>query len=770
MPGHPADFRVEIIKARPQGIVSPTLGAPVAGDVVEITDRVTREGFGSINRAAERDLLSFKTGDLTCTFDNTDGFFDDLFALFGATEIWGLRVYRRSDPTPQFYGCLIGVGSIAFDRKTRSVEVTAYGLTKLLDMTAAENVKRTLGPFTVTTATIGATTITLNSTAGLLTGDVLHLTDHVNSEDVTVKQVTSATVCSLEAALLHTYAAGNVVECTTPFYRHKSIQWLVEQLFTEAGIGIADLRLSDSQFNRLAPTPVNLEGLSLANNARRGMGQYTGRWNVGIHGVDDYSQGEPDEAWTVQGSVDRGLYDHSPYFPQGYDFVGLLGSAYPGEPQPGLFEPVAGVTQESAGGGRFATYWGAVDYTTSPYRIWGLGLGTVPSMLRERTTVDGVAYTAITNVVLPANDNITPGSGGLEYDPVRDIVHVAWTGPGGLGTTRHFRYYDLVGLAWTDCKQGGDAVTTGYYGPRYIADLDYTLVLRNVTASSVGPAFTICAFRGATILWERPFPSCLIADAVASNPYIYPTRTARYINGSIYLVLIADGAVQLVRTDDEFQTYVMRELAPSTTNTTIMACRMGDTYRIACYTGASPRGYYIAAPLYAGVVDYADFDGLSCAEALKKLAVLANAVFSVDDDLQGHFVARDLYDPGAVEDIDDRIMERADTLLWEETAQYATVAGNSVEATAGDAAFAADGIELETSFLPNEAFAQALADAYYLFYSVARRYLELMVHDRDGRIYRPLDRVTVGGIRCLVHESDHSLMDDEITLRLLEDR
>lgn len=763
-----ADFRVEIIKARPQSIVSPSLGAPVAGDVIDVTAHVELDGLGSVNRAMERDLLSFKTGDVTLTFDNPAGFFDDLFAFLGATGVWGLRIYRRGQV--QFYGCLIGLGSINFNVKDRQVEVTAYGLTKLLDLTAGENVKRTVAAMTVTTAAAGATTITLNSTAGLLTGDVLHVTDHTKSEDLTVKQVTSATVCSLEAAIIGAggYAAGSPVVLSTPYYRNKTIAWLVTALFTEAGIGIADMRLSNSQFNKLAPAPVNLEGLSLANNARRGVTQYTGRWNVGIHGVDDYGQDEPDDAWVVQGFVDRGIYDHSPYFPQGYDFVGLLGSAYPGEPQPIVFEPVAGTTIEVGVSQKFATSWGAIDYKSSPTkRIWGIENGAANSYLIQNTTIDGVTWGGVTQFLIAAATTSTLES-GCEYDPVRDIVYTVWKQV--ASTTRFFQYRDLGGAAWVDCKQAGDAATTGYYGPRYIADKDYTIVLKNTTGVSTGPAFTICAFRGATLLWERPFPSCLVVQEHGGCSAFFPTRTARYVNGSIYLVLVSDGAVQLLRTDDEFQTYTMRKLCEGTSETVAMCARVNDTYRIACYKGTAPRGYFVAAPFYAGVVEYADHEGLSDGEGIKKQSVLANALFWVDDDAQGHFVARDLYDPGAVLDITDRIMERSDSILWDQTAQYVTVSGNGHEATAGDHAFAADGIELESALIPNEAFAQALADAMYAFYSAARRYLEVTVLDTDGHIYYPLDRVIIDGLRYLVYESDHDLVADEVTLTLLEDR
>jgi len=768
---HPADFRVEIIKARPQSAISPSLGPPVAGEVLDVTDYTSLEDIGSINRAIERDLLTLKTGDCTLAFQNDTGFFDDLFNVLTAADIWALRIYRRGKL--RFHGVVIGLGSIIFDRKAEMVEVTAYGLNKLLDLTDASLVKRTIADMTVTTATAGATTMTLNTTAGLLSGDGLHPTNNVVSEDVIVKQVTSATVVSLEAPLVNTYAAGSTVSCTTPFYRYKLPEFLVRALFTEAGIAMSVLRISGSRFRRLAPTPVNLQGLPITADARRGMAQFTGRWNVGIHGVDDYGQLNPDEAWAVQGLADRGIYDHSPYFQQDYDHV-ADGSAYPGEPQPAIFEPVVGVTQEVASSVtyRHATYWGAVDHRSNPKRIWGMLPVTTLAGLGMRTTVDGVTYSGITSFPpFPGAGTSEIAESGCEYDPVRDIVHVCWRE--NASTTRQFYYREMSGgAAWVNCKQGGDAATTGYYGPRYVADLDYTLVLKNATASSTGPVFTICAFRGATLLWERPFPPVLIAQDVAGNPNFYPTRTARFVNGSLYLVAVSDGAVQLIRSDDEFQTYVMRVLSPATSKTIMMACRVGDTYRIFCYKGTAPKGYFIAAPSYAGVVDYADFEGLTGAEALKKLGVLINAIPGVDDDVQGSFIARDLYDPGEVFDLsEDDILERSDTLIWEETARYTKLSGNGIEVTAGDVAFAADGIDLESSLLPNEAYAQALCDDYNDFYSVARKFSQQVIGDFEGRIYSPLQRANIPDFgRGFVYESDDSVADDEITAAWVEDQ
>jgi hypothetical protein len=773
---YPGDFRIEIIPCRPQWLGTFELGPVPSAEPIDITGRVTSDGLGTINRALDRDLFTFRTGDVTLTALNDDGFFDELFdpEVFNEETIWSLRILRRGKV--KFWGVVIGKGSVHTDPKEQACEITAYGLTKLLDMTSGENVKRAIAETTVTTATAGSSTLTIGSTAGLLSGDVLHLTNHVVSEDVTIRQVTSATVMSLEAPLVNSFAAGSPVTPSTPFYRFKSIESLARLLFEEAGIALADLRLSASQFNVLAPTPVNREGLNLTNNARRGITQYTGRWQVSIAGVDGYSQLHPDEAWIVQGLPDLGIYDPSPYYTQDHDHV-ADGSAYPGEPQPALFEPILGATQEAGAGDRFETRWGAADHRDSGggnRRIWGIrptpSPGVTPVRLIQRTTTNGTSYAAATVVAdLPGSTLLNvQHTWGLEYDPERDAVFASWRNGTGGGSSALFQYRDLGGAAWVDCKQPGDGADDGYWGPRYIADLDLVLVLRGAYN---GSAFTICAFRGSTLLWERPFPGCRIAQEVnANSPAFYPTRTARFVEGSIYITLVSDGAVQIVRSDDEFQTYTMRKIANGTSNSTIMACRVGSTYRIFCYRGTAPTGYFIAAPLYAGVIEYADFEGLSVAEGLKKLAILADALFSIDDAGAGHFVARDLYAPGSVIDISDRVLERRDTTIWDQTSQYVRVSGNGFEATAGDAGFASEGIDLESSFIPNEAFAQALADALFKVFHPRRKFLELLVlATDDGLTYWPLLRLVIDGMQVFVYESDEDLIEDEIAVRPLEE-
>lgn len=756
-----ADFRFEILKYAPGA--TGTLPAPVTLPVAML------DGFGSINRAAERDLLSFKTGDVTLTFLNKGGFFDDLFAFFGPTDRWQLRIYRRGEI--QFWGVVLALGSILFNRKEKTVEITAYGLTRQMNDITAETVKRTIAVTQLTAnATAGATSLTVDSTTGLETGDVLHLTNQVIKEDVTVKQVTSSTTVALEAVTVNgTYGPGTTVTCTTPFYRYKTIDFLVRALFAQANIAISDLRIDQSQFKRAAPTPVSLNNLPLSGaGARRGGAEQNGKLILDIVTTGNYSQVNPDNDWVVEDATDRAWIDWSRYFLEGYD------PATP--PMHGQFvrSPTTGDTSGGGASGEIGVNAGFLFllnnnrcYSWRPQLV-----DTNPpentNLIVEQLAVDGVTWGAGSRGPFKPPHGLTSGIDGpfgVEYDPHDDLLY-AWIDRPGAGT-RHFYQVDPNTGIFTDLKQADDVGATGYYGAVYVPSKQYVIALRG--NNDFGPSFDICAFKLGQRLWKRAFPNVLIKSQAAGEIRLYPTYTLREMGGSFYLICISDGAVQFLRTDDEFQTYTMRKVFDATTMTRYCAMRYKGTYRFFAYSGSVARGFGVAAPSYAGVVSYADFTGKSLAEALKDLAVLCNALFWIDDDGAGHFVARDLYDPGQILDTTGRVKDRLDSALWDQSVQYVEVTGGGFDVTAGDKNFSSSGLSLDSPLAPNEAFDQALADDYADFYARRRAEIELTLIDPDGHIYRPLDRVTLDGLRYLVYESDHDLVNDEVRLTVLED-
>jgi hypothetical protein len=760
MSSAPNDFRVEVIKSRPQGLETFDLGPVVAGEVVDITSRVLRDGMGSVNRATDRDLLSFKTGDMTMALKNGDGYFDDLFAFLTATTIWGCRVYRRG--AVQFYGVIIGKGSITFDRKVKTCEITVYGLTKILDMTTAEGTdcKRVFqnpitNPYTLNGSHgAGSTTLTLTTGAeDFETGDTLHLTDHANAEDVTVKRIASATSVELEAATVHLYASLTPVVCSTPFFRYKTISYLATQLFKQAGIALSELRISPSQFNTLAPTPQNLTELpafAAGNPVYTNPAQRSGREYITQLVNGTKYQTSPDVGWTVGDATIRAWVDWSKYYLQS-------------DTGPAIVPRTPNTAESVKGGDPHNQGYDLRTGTMICYQV-----NTATKRLQKATTVTEDGWGAFADVTTPDVPGMaTPGSGevyGCDYDPVRDEVLVYGTN----GATFILQLYSVSGTSWSSCLQADDVGATLYGGFSYCRDLQCFIGLRGT--SVLGTVFDIVAFRGASRLWKRSFPGVLI-QTNGTNSAIYPTDSIRYVNGKLYTVAVTDGEAQLIVSADQFVTYTARSLAATTgTSLRTFGARVNNAYVIAAYSGTVQRALLYAAPFYAGVVSYADFTGLSVAEGLKKLSILTNSLFFLDDDLQGHFVARDLYDSGAVLDVTTLEAEQSDVFLWDQAVQYVSASGNGVEAVSGNNAFAADGIELTSDFLPNEAFAQSLADAYYAFYSAQRKYLDASFHDVDGHIYRPLDRVVIGAERFLVYESDHDLTGDSVSVQLLEDR
>lgn len=779
MSDSPSDFRIEIIKARPQAITSPSLGAPVTGEVVDITRRVLRDGLGTVNRALERDLLSFKTGDVMLSCRNADGFFDDLFAFFGTTDEWGLRIFRRG--IVSMYGCIIGRGSITFDRKERLCGFTVYGVTKLLDMTSAANVKRTIAVTSLTSAS--GTSLNVNDTTGLMTGDTLHLTNGVVSEDVTIRTVNSATSITLVAAVVNSYASGSEVTCSTPFYRFKTIDWLAEQLFAEAGIGLSDLRIAGSSFNQSVPSSVNINGLDMAylplaapvdkSGVRY---QYT---EASGPVAKNYHQSAADGDWTLDDTTTRPWVDASPYLQDGQDFHDVYGStAYylRAAQTPELWYSISA----SAGFGRshpHAMGWhhdSGTSYCVSLMNNRSGGPPEIaPAKVCQDVTTDGLAWT---------NDFRTtdaPTGGELVADwpsacvEMNGIAFVTTAYVAYTGSTPSYRSYlvDFFLGIWTSILQADDTGTYRYYGFRWIPEKNYVLCMRG--QSSTGPTFEICAFRETTRLWKRAFPACtVVADAntpgTAISAYSYPSQNCRMVNGRLCTIVMADGSLQYLTTDDEFLTYTMKKIVTPCSKGRFWGSRVNGQYAICAQKDTVPTAEMVTAPLYGALIEYADFDGLSVAEALKKLSVVSNALFFVDDDLQGHFVARDLYVASEVKDY--RPLEQVDTLIWDQAVQNVKVSGNGFESTTGDDSFAAEGLSLDSTFIPNEAFCGAMSDAYYSFYSLGRKYSEISVHDADGRIFRPLDRLTLGDVdRWMVYESDHDLVADKVDLKLLED-
>ncbi len=315
--GDNLNFTVEILQYAPNaesGFTAP----------VDITQYAKLDGLGSINRAVERDLLSFKTGDATLRFRNPGGYFDDLFAFFQPSDRWQLRLFRRN--VIQFWGLIIGQGSIKFDRRNQEVEITAYGLNRHLQDTSAEGAQRTFASLIYPTAgySSGNSTFSLNDTTGMLPGDTLHFNDEEDAEDLVIKRVISSTSIETETASVEAYTGSTasipstLVTVETPFYRFQNVEFLVRALFDAAGIPLAEYRMSDSAFKFMAPSLVNPQGLVVNQFQGASAHEANNRCYITLENTGTYYQVNPEDAWTLEDGLDRPWIDWSRYFAQGH--------------------------------------------------------------------------------------------------------------------------------------------------------------------------------------------------------------------------------------------------------------------------------------------------------------------------------------------------------------------------------------------------------------------------------------------------------------------
>jgi len=758
------DFRVSLLPYAPRP-AGTTFGSTQA---VDLTSRFLLDRAPSVNRSIERDLLSFRTGDVTIGLDNQDGFLDDLFSILGPTDRWHLRITRGSQTV--FVGVVLGLGSITFDRFENLCEVTAYGPTRILKDTSVDAVRRTFPAYTVGTATAGQSTITLGagqSASPLTNGDTIHLNDKINKEDPVIIFATSAVpgVITLAAPLSNTYPAGTEIRVETPFYRYKTMKFLVEEVFKAAGVPMLEYRLSEERFSLPAPSGVSLYDLPanlwphgcfvcLRNGKPHVMLGSNVATNRGV-----YSQASADSGWTLVDTTHKSFVDWTIYR-----------KVSDGEPTTPLYH-LRDAHAEAETLQRFGVHESVTGFKYAATSTLFQSFMTAGSIFfAYRTTTDGINWSAVTTPFTIGSYTIDTSIHVVdcEYDPGRDEVWTTWSTDGGKQMRRH-------NTAGTTLQTFSNVETL--FGLRYVPEWDAIVGLKNGKTSWVdnlrGP-WKIVAYRGATKLWERDLTTFAV-DAVLFEenatfrfPPMYPTKTLRVYNGVAHMMMVSDVKLVGIISEDEFVTTVEGVIRPNATRLWYAAGWDGTGYRAIGFNGNKPNAYTTWNRFFNGIIDYADFEDQSAADALTELASLVNAVAWIDDDLQGHFVSRDLAALGDPGDINDLVQTKDDTRLWDQSKQFVEIRSGDIRGIAGTKDFVAEGLILESPYVPNEFYANILAAAYHEFFSEQRGHSEVRIRD-DGRIYFPLDRVRIDGQRYLVYESDHDLTEMAHELKLIED-
>ncbi len=709
--------------------------ADPAGREYDVTERVVLEGLSKISLSVERNLHEFRAGDLTVSLDDGDGFVSGLFAGVEPSDRWSLRVHR--DGAMRFSGTVVPIDSVHFDLKEKVAEITALDLSKTYEEIDATPVRRSVLDYLTTgTNSAGATTLTLASTAGLYNGDELRLASTAATEDVTILFVASATSVTLTAALGNTYAAGTPATLTTPFYRFQTPEFLIGKLLDEAAPPGRVVRLTSSGGSlsvsdvstNLLPNVSTMPAYVCSRSAQATAAQPTS--------ARRFEQATADADWIDAGVWSSGYEDWSPFFASH-------------ESEPGyLLHEVAESTKD-----RYSWKYGATTYRYVPL---------ITILVNERfeistaSTTDGATWSGSTTfaVVESAIAPLVFSYIAVEYDRARDRVYYSWKKSDGTG---QFGYYNSAG--------GGKTVLASYGLDllRYSRERDVVVGQKDATTIEI---------------WQGDLRIAVRTLALGNQPRtIVPPesmgiRTLRWIGTAAYFLDYQGLVPQLHFSDDDFATERIVPLAaePATPRSAMFSrcCVVSGTYRVFVYGPNSTVLYFVAAPYFAGVISYADFEDMAVSNALDELAVVANGVFSVDLYGVAYFVSRDLDSGMPQVDVGDLVLERTEDPLWLETYDFVQVSGpNGVVGVSGVRTSISRNLEVTSQLATSVPVATSIAVYLHVFFSKRRRVDKVSLDD-VGVDYRLLDPIRLDGVDWIVYASERDLGAYEIGLDLLE--
>ena len=137
-------------------------------------------------------------------------------------------------PLTLLQGTLDVPWSIHIDRRDHLVSLQVFSFSKILEGVSAETVKRTVTGRTGTVS-IGSKVVTVSSTTDLAPNDLIELDDGTTQEEQTIAEVVSATRVDTVVAWTNAFSADTLT-LLTPFYRFKTIEFLLNELFDAATI------------------------------------------------------------------------------------------------------------------------------------------------------------------------------------------------------------------------------------------------------------------------------------------------------------------------------------------------------------------------------------------------------------------------------------------------------------------------------------------------------------------------------------------------------
>jgi len=708
------------------------------GVELDVTGRI--EDVSRLSEGTEEDVLDFTHGDMDFDLADQDGEVEKFFLGAEPNDEYTVKVYRETGKRRPKWD-LVWAGlidlpwSLKYDRKDKTASVQVFSHTKLLERGDADSIKRDEGTQTASITSGAAVMSSLTDTSMLQTGDTVSLVDSNNNEEGVIQSIDSATQITLEDDFTNTFAAA-AFTLETPYYRDKSIAFLADLIFTEASIPDYEVSITERLAGYPVETKMSVDGIPDPSLAIRSIVEQLGQIVITYLSGNEQVADNPRDGWVDGSAKNNGNGDWRPYL---------------------TTEPTVLAAPSAKDEGLIA--W---DHTNGIYYdLEEIITADTPVPGTDRTQL----YLRADGVQLVEVDTWTSALGlsgydiaKLEYDDVNDFVWISYKRDAGAA---HLKIYDAGGASLgSDIGDAGSLRCIRSLG--FMAFLDYegtTLTfysLATATKTAIETINTITVPAG-LIMWTlKHFGDHIVA--------LYHTGSETRAR-----VWTIDTNAKGVERWGQVADYRVSSLRSNFGNFLSVFSEATHDIMVGCAAG---NDYFVLSPYFDGVVDYADFQGQSCASAMSELAMASAAMFTVDQYRVG-FIKSRLGDPlQQVPDTLDTPLERKSRPVsdWYRGSVRITGEdpdGNEIDETAGAAGDSARRLSISGSLIFNESLALAIANIYYDLLGRVRS--EEQVEIREGlRVIRPLDQVILDDVTYLVVSTESALGDERQELRLIE--
>ena len=722
------------------------------------TARALGDQFSTVSETMEEDVLEFVHSDITVKLDDEDGVVSGLLMGLGATSKWRLEVWRNPASWLFLWSGTIDATTIERDYADKSVSFTAYSHSKLLDLTTAEDVKRTVTGITGST-TIDTTTLTVSDGTNIFVDDEVELSTGSYKEK---RRLVTKAGNSFEAAEPWKNSFVNAqLTLLTPYYRDKSPAELAALLFTKSGMSSVRTRPDTIALEHPYPGRMNSAGLdrrSVDCVSRRGS-------NIAVFENDAaYYATSPTSGFSTASYTPTHPSDWTPY-------VGSESNMIPPNVHKDI-DPPGGAAASNDDGQRItgnqSTYYWYIGYDT-------IGAGPTYNKIMYLKDSSGTRQQEVDRMAY--NSEFYDGEPYwrvfIEYNATESRIWVSYEGfmPDGVSTGRNCKAYNGATMLQDGTRPvlGGSGLRYNYIGPHMIEfGADYINVRAAATPyASVAiimhvPNLIAWTFRRISFD-ATPYWCCIQRrPATEFGKYEWWLILWSYTSGEVvseekiaagYAITRCNGSVWYdpVGVDDVYLGYVELE-------------EVGGQYFYVTKAGSN-------------VVPYADFKGKSCADALRDLAISSGSVIRVDRNKVGYFIGRNSLAaefgsaPVAISDP----LKKVKRSVWEwyrSSAQVtgrAPVTGDEFTALVGDTGNTQFRLEMDAEYVASPGLARALATNYVTFLDNTNGQLDVVVLEPTSGPVELFHRVTLDGVTYRVFKTENDYGSGEQALTLVQE-